>query len=217
MNRTLLNSAIATLAAILNIVRATAPSPDVGQQCDELSANSETVIRGAVLGDPLKSCVRAMGPAGATFDALGRARQQVADIKAAGTPAAAIKAAALQMILAEECRALAAAQITSRQDADAWLLRMNDAFEPVEDLAADQDDVTVYRSILAHHAAVANDLVSRGRPLPQMVTFSFAKTLPSLAMAAWFYGDGDRAQELEDENHPVHPLFMPRVGRALAR
>jgi prophage DNA circulation protein len=69
--------------------------------------------------------------------------------------------------------------------------------------------------MLALHAAVTRDLTQRGRPLPRMVSYNTAASLPALALANRIYGDASRTDELIAENRAVHPLFMPAAGRAL--
>lgn len=217
MKKTELKDAVATLRAALAALKLSVVSPDLGAAIGALHAGAEEAIAEARLGADLLACFRAAGAAGATFESMGRTRATIMEFAPAYWPGRAVRAACLQMALAEESRALSLVTLKSRSDADDWLARMNAAFDPAEDAAAEDEDQTSFRAIVALHAAVANDLATRGRPLPRMVSFSFAKRLPALAMANRFYGDAARSDELIDENRVVHPLFMPDVGRALAQ
>ena len=40
--------------------------------------------------------------------------------------------------------------------------------------------------------------------------------MPALRMSQHAYGTAERYQELINENHVVHPAFMPREGKMLA-
>jgi prophage DNA circulation protein len=154
--------------------------------------------------------------AGATFAALDRVRR-LAEAAAPGLPTGiAVKNFAVRVALAEQSKVLAATTFTSRQDVDTVLDQVNANFELAETVAADGHDNVAYRALIALHAAVANDLSTRARPLPRMVTYKFARRLPALTMAQRLYYDGSRANELALENKAVHPAFMPQSGRALS-
>ncbi len=217
MKKTELRDAIATLRDALAALKKSAVSPDLGAAVGALSAGAEEAIAEARLGADLLACFQAASAASASFDAMGRVRAAIVDLAPLYWPGKAVRSACLQMALAEESRALSLVTLKSRSDADDYLSRMNAAFDPAEDAAAEDEDQTAFRAIVALHAAVANDLATRGRPLPRMVSFSFAKRLPALNLANRLYGDASRSDELVDENRVVHPLFMPADGRALSQ
>lgn len=217
MNRTDFEEAVAVLRGIVATTRGVVESADLRRACGALTSSAPRAVAGAKVGAPLLDCITIAVNSGAAFDALDRARLEIADIPAIGSAARGIRRGALQLIIAAGARVLAATDIVSRAEADGWLSRMNDAFDAAEDLAASDGDISQHRALVALHAAVANDLVTRGRPLPAMVEYRFSSRLPSLTLANSLYGDGGRAEELVRENRPIHPLFMPRVGQALSR
>jgi prophage DNA circulation protein len=120
------------------------------------------------------------------------------------------------MVLVEQARILAATNFTSRQDVDRYFNAMHASFEQAETVAANNLDNVAYRALVKLHAAVTNDLANRSRPLPKMVTYTTATSKPALYLAQFLYQDPSRYQELIDENKPIRPLFMPRVGQALS-
>jgi prophage DNA circulation protein len=63
---------------------------------------------------------------------------------------------------------------------------------------------------------VVKHLVERGRQLPRVITYNYQQVMPSLRMAQRAYADPLRHVELINENHVVHPAFMPRDGKMLA-
>lgn len=71
-------------------------------------------------------------------------------------------------------------------------------------------------SFEALYAAVALDLSSRGKQLPDVVTYVFAQALPALTVAERLYQDASRAGELIARNAAPHPLFMPLQVEALS-
>ena len=70
--------------------------------------------------------------------------------------------------------------------------------------------------MLKLHGDVTKFLVDQGRLLPRIINYSHMAPIPSLRMAQNAYADPTRSQELIDENHVVHPAFMPLTGNMLA-
>ena len=130
--------------------------------------------------------------------------------------ASLVAQAALTMTLAEEVRAISQTTFTSRDDVEATIATMNDAFDPALDYAAQATDATTWRALMALRAAMARDLSVRGWPLPQMTTFAFSRPRSTLSLACRLYNDAGRCDELMLENQVVHPLFAPSSGRALS-
>jgi hypothetical protein len=110
----------------------------------------------------------------------------------------------------------AAMDFVSRDDVEAVRQTINDAYSAAEENAADAMDQATYGVLVAGHAAIGYDLTQRAQPLPQMLNFQFAASLPTLTAAYKLYADASRADELRDQNHVVHPAFMLPTGRALS-
>jgi prophage DNA circulation protein len=104
----------------------------------------------------------------------------------------------------------------SRDDVDVVRNTMNNAFLPMEEIAADEMAQDTYQHLVSLHAALAFHLAQTARPLPRMLNYAFYDTYSSLVMGYRLYSDASRGDELRAENKVVHPAFMPRSGRALA-
>ena len=90
------------------------------------------------------------------------------------------------------------------------------SFDQAEEVAADEMVLTVYKELVALHAAVTFHLYETARPLPQMLVYRFAIPRPTLVLSYRLYDTASRADELRGENKIVHPAFAPREGRAMA-
>lgn len=215
--------AVAALIAVLDalLMAGGAGTDQAGatlrQLCGALAATAATAVQAGTFGTPLRACFEAATAAGATFDGMDRVRATAQAVTASDLPIQRVAQTAARFALVESARILAATTFTSRQDIDAAIVRANAAFAPAEDFAAGRFDNTVWRALVALHAAVIRDLTTSARPLPRMVSYSFATRMPLLTMANRLYGDAGRAGDLLVENRDtIHPLFMPAAGRALS-
>jgi prophage DNA circulation protein len=122
----------------------------------------------------------------------------------------------VRLTLATEARIIAETTFRSRDDVDATALAVNAAFNQTSEIAADSLDAGTYMRIINLHGSVTQHLADRGRQLPRVIDYSVQMVMPALRMSQRSYGTAARYQELIDENHVVHPAFMPRVGKMLA-
>ncbi len=223
MKTRILREAVDLLDAVLDklIETATRASSDAAaelrRQCGAVMAQAPALIRTNALGAPLWACYKAALAAGATADALTRLRVSIDELAAAGEPAIALKCAASRFAIIAECKALAAMTFRSKSEVDVYRTRITAAFDAAIDLAADRGEHEAMRALISLHAAATADLIARGRPLPRMIDYSFARPFPSLVVAQRIYGDASREPELVAENNPAHPLFMPAAGRAYSK
>jgi len=104
----------------------------------------------------------------------------------------------------------------SRQDVDNIKAIMTTAFQPAEELAADDMDQVAFMALVQLHAALAFHLDQTARPLPRMLDYAFADVLPTLVLAYRLYANAGRADEVRAENKIVHPAFGLREGKALS-
>lgn len=218
-----LSAASAGLRAVLSALLPSAASgntaagADLRRRIGALSAGAESAIKTANLGDALLGCFEAAVVAGATLATLRPVLNLIEAQQPGNRSAQIVQQACLRMALVAMARCYASVPLQSRTDVDAYLADVNGTFGRAEDVAADTAAPDVYRSLVALHAAVALDLQTRGQPLPRMVAYEFVDRRPSLWIANRLYADGDREEELRLENAPVHPLFLPQTGRALAQ
>jgi hypothetical protein len=122
----------------------------------------------------------------------------------------------INLALATEGRIIADTEFKSRNAAITLNAQMNEAFDAMEEIAADTMDTFTYRALIALHAAVSEHLVSTQYPLPVMLAFRFAAPGPTLVQAYRLYDDASRADEILENNGVVHPLFARQEGVALS-
>jgi prophage DNA circulation protein len=123
----------------------------------------------------------------------------------------------IQMALAQEGKIISAMTFKSRQDVDALLAAIQQPFADAEDIAANNSNPMVFRSLIELQAAIVDHLVETARPLPMMLSYQFATPLPSIVISHRLYGDASRYDEIRDENKVVHPAFCPPIGQALSQ
>ncbi|WP_174296539.1 DNA circularization N-terminal domain-containing protein [Sphingomonas bacterium] len=107
-------------------------------------------------------------------------------------------------------------QPASRDDAALLIARLVDLVDPVIEAAADVGDDASYKAARTVRAAIVTDLRWRGAGLASVRTFAPGAGLPSLVLAQRYYRDAARADQLEVQTMPVHPLFLPARFQALA-
>jgi prophage DNA circulation protein len=185
--------------------------------CGDILADAEALIEAAAIAAPLASVFDLARQAGATVEQMEIVRAHAAALVLRGFPALSVADTSIRFALVQSVRILAATDFTSRPQVDGYIDLMNAAFDAAETVAANRFDQASYRSLVQLHAAVTFDLVSRERTLPTIVFYNFAVPRPALWIANRLYGGEDRAQELVNENRPVHPAFMQMPVRALSQ
>lgn len=222
MTRTELEEASAILAQVLDGLLATARSRGIAASAElfsavgALKAASSSLMKAAAIGAPVANCFDLAVAAGADLSAMTNVRNIASSFVPVGLPAEIMAQLCIRLALIAQSRIIAALDLKSRQDADAYLALMDGAFDAAEEYAADALDQAAYRAIVALHGAVSNDLQTRSRPLPRMVQFDMTASQPALFLAQRLYADASRAEELIAENKVVHPAFFPRSFRALS-
>jgi prophage DNA circulation protein len=170
--------------------------------CDAVSAAMEALR--AAINDPLDQ-IRLLG---------GLAAFQPSPTDAAGQATAAV---CRRSALASLARATADWQPTSSTEATAILSIIKPVFDQEIRYAADHGDITTYQQLRDLRAAVVNDIRQRGSQLPELVTISRGKPLPSLVLAYELYADARRQTELTTRNASViHPAMFPTSFEALS-
>src|ERR1700722_18321650 len=218
MTRSELDEAVGLALQVLTALAGTSARPPgaAGAQlvwvCGQLTANAAAelnVTPTATVPAPFwadfANCCERARIAGATYAAMEGVRSLAEGFTPVSPAAVAVTNFAARMALAEEAQILAATTFVSRQQIAGSLDQINTAFDAAETIAADNLDNVAYRALITLHAAVVNDLSSRARPLPRMVTLNFPSRQPSLALSQLIYQDGSRADELVAENNVVNP------------
>lgn len=207
---------MSTLLATVGGKQLTRDAADLRRAVGDINAFAALYLTTGTLAAKLIKAFGLATKSGAGFDAYDRLRRQLIAEKPVFLPGILVALMSIHLTLAQMSRIIAATQYVSRLDADVVLGRINAAFEPAEEDAADLYDAGTYQALVALHGALTRDLVDRSMLLPRVIPFDVAGSLPALALAARLYPDDmrkqDRSTELWKENKVVHPAFMPRQG-----
>lgn len=207
----------AVLASVLAVVPTSGISGStLRTNINQARVNAETLLIGDQIGPPLESIFR-LAATIATFAQMELVRQTASAQTAVSAGAILVRDSLVQYALATEGVILSGTTFTSRDDVENIRPVINNAFQEAEELAADSHDSTTYQQLIGLHAAISYFLTQTAQPLPRMLNFYFAvPSIPTLVAAYKLYADASRADELRDQNHVVHPAFMPPTGRALS-
>jgi len=193
------------------------PGADLRTAIGDFLVNAEVLIQNDLAGPPIDEIFELARLTGISQQRMGWVRAVAVKEPTPKTIGAAlIKNSLIHFSLATEARIIANTTYVSYQEVEALKSNMNAAFDPMEEIAADEMDQEVYQALVALHASVIFYLVETQRPLPRMLRYRFFETLPSLVLAYKLYSDAGRADELRTENKIVHPAFMRLTGRALS-
>ncbi|NKJ03140.1 hypothetical protein [Rhizobium sp. SG741] len=220
MTRTELNEAVSILQSTAdNLSSLTSGTTEEGaaldRACTTLKVDARSMLLAGSIGSTALACFTAATTASITADQFYAIRSTISALTPSYSVGITMRQMLLRMCIAEESRAVSNAILTSRSEAEAILARMVDDLEAIEDYAADNLESAVYQAFLALHGAVAYDLSQRASQLPKLATYTFGKRRTALTLANVLYGDASRADEIINENSPVHPAFMPDSIRAL--
>jgi len=189
---------------------------DMRTAIGDFLAQAEKLFIADAAGQPLADVFDAARDAGITLAQLDAVRAAVSNEAPKTVGATMVKNALINFTLSTEGTILAGTTFVSREDAEAMKLRMNDAFAPMEEIAADDMAQMTYQALVRLHAAITFFLIETARPLPRMLRYQFAQSLPTLIIAYRLYSDAGRADEVRNENKVVHPAFCKALGRALS-
>jgi prophage DNA circulation protein len=189
---------------------------DLRRACGDVKANANVYIITNVIGSRLSNCFSQARTTGATMDQFNRIQQAVDAETVTSLVATLIKQACVAFSLQQMSNVLASTIFTSREDVERVRDEFNAAFDPAEEIAADEMAQTVYFALVSLHAAVTFHLYETARPLPQMLNYQFSAIRPTLVHSYRLYADASRADQLREENKVVHPAFAPRSGRAVS-
>ena len=152
----------------------------------------------------------------ATIVTMDRVRKAALAEVPVSFPAVQTVLAIVRLTLATEARIVAYMSFRSRDEVSEISTALNLAFSQTSEVAADDLDQGTYMALITLHGTVIKHLADRGRILPRVISYKYPMVMPALRMAQLAYTSGERYQELINENHVVHPAFMPREGKMLA-
>lgn len=210
------NTVLDALAAVAKTQTSDAAAElrfDIGQ----LRVAAEVLISNYTIGQSLTDIFNTARAAGVSYDGMDYVRATAEAVATVSFPAISVQNTAVRLALVQIGRILADTDFTSRQQIDAYIDRVNAAFDTAETVAGDSLDNAMYRALVSLHGAVTLDLNTRALPLPRVVTFHAPSVQPMLWIANRLYGDASREAELRAENNPVHPAFVQQDIRALSQ
>ena len=193
-----------------------AAGADLDAAVGDLRADAPGLLRPCRLFEPLGECFDLARRTGMAFDTMERLRLTIAALPTPDARTVFLQARSLALCCVQEAQITAATTFRSRNEIDRVLAILTAAFAVSQQAAADVGDADGFRALVSLRAAAVRDLTARSRPLPRLVSYAFGKVRSSLTLAQRLYGDAGRASELIAENEVIHPLFVPRVGRALS-
>jgi hypothetical protein len=189
---------------------------DLDAAVGDLRARAQRLLRQSAISAPLFNCFDLARQTGMAFDAMERLRTTIAALEPTDARGSIIQARSIVFCCIQEAAILADTTFVSRNEIDRVQALATAAFTISQDATAQIGDTATYRALVGLRAAMVRDLTDRSRPLPQIVPYDLSFSPSSLVLAQRLYGDASRADELVRENSAVHPLFMPRLGRALS-
>jgi hypothetical protein len=211
------------LGAVLDAILSFSGADDLGTigadldaAVGDLHANGQRLLRQSAISAPLFNCFDLARQTGMAFDAMERLRTTIAALETTDARAIVIQTRSLVFCCIQEAAILADTTFPSRNEIERVQALATAAFTVSQDATAEIGDSDTYRALVSLRAMMVRDLTDRSRPLPQIVTYNLPRGPSSLVLAQRLYGDASRADELIAENAVVHPLFMPRAGRALS-
>jgi len=161
-------------------------------------------------------CVDLARHCNATLVTMDRVRKAALKEVPFSLPAALTVTSIVRLTLAMEARIVAFMSFRSREEVDEIAVQMHAAFSETSEAAADDLDAGTYMLLTRLHGDVTRHLAERDRMLPRIIQYNYHAVMPALRMAQRAYSTPQRYKELIDENHVVHPAFMPREGKMLA-
>jgi prophage DNA circulation protein len=167
-------------------------------------------------GIALTVCLELARHSYATLVTMDRVRKAALAETPVTLPAVQTVLAIVRLTLAAEARIIAMMRFRSRDQVEQIADAMNAAFSQTTEIAADDLDAGTYMALTRLHGDVTRHLVERGRQVPRVILYEHQQVMPALRLSQRAYGNGTRYRELINENHVVHPAFMPREGKMLA-
>lgn len=110
--------------------------------------------------------------------------------------------------VAQLARVYAATEFAGSVDAETARDQLTEFITALAVSAADNGDDAAYLAWMALLQASTDDLTTRGKQLPDVVTITTSESLPALVLAQQLYADASRAGEIISRNSAPHPLFL---------
>jgi len=182
----------------------------------DVLANAEDSIKDGTIGTDLWDCFEKARLAGLTIVNMELVRMSVEAEAPVYELGEGVKLSGIVFAFAEECQIIANFTFVSRLQVQSVLMQMLPVIDDSKIAVADLLDGMSYQRVVSLAAALVQHLAATEQQLPDIVTYQFATSMPSLYVANYLYTDGGRSDELIAENETVHPAFMQRELIALS-
>ena len=170
----------------------------------------------ANVGAAMKSCIELAFNAGVEAENFRSIRLSLQQTKSTNNTAK-IAIGYYCLVLAYECRCLARKEFKSTRDVDKYLVFANDAFDYVEEIAADLMSTELYTKMTFLRSATIHDLIVRAKQLPKLYSLNTPASSNTLVLSYKLYGSIEKSDEIASENLVTHPAFLPRQLTVLSQ
>jgi len=191
-------------------------SADLRRKIGDMKANYFTYLLDGTFLTKLLDCFTTARGINVKLASFVNVRVALFNESPVGEISKAIVQAGIGFCLSAESRIITAITFTSRDDVEAIMKTMKDAFDTAREIAADEINSASYQSLTFLAGALTNHLYMTAKPLPRMINFTVRATMPALTLSNLFYHTADRWEELTQENKTIHPAFCQRELRGLS-
>ncbi|WLT09651.1 hypothetical protein RAM19_05840 [Bartonella apihabitans] len=171
----------------------------------------------ANVGTAMKSCIELAFNAGVEAENFRSIRLSLQQTESSNNTAAKIAVGYYCLVLAYECRCLARKEFKSTRDVDKYLVFANDAFDHVEEIAADLMLTELFTKMTFLRSATIHDLIVRAKQLPKLYSLNTPASSNTLVLSYKLYGSIEKSDEIASENLVTHPAFLPRQLTVLSQ
>lgn len=182
----------------------------------DLQANYYAYLNEGTFSQKLLDCFTNARNANVSFASFSKVHNQLFLENPVGEISQTIVMIAIVYCLAAEARVLTGATFVSQDDVRLTIQRAVSVFETAKVKAADAPDSSVYRSLITLGGSLVNHLTTTSYPLPRLIMFDLAVSMPALSLSQLIYHTADRSDEILNENKIIHPAFCPRSIRGLS-
>ena len=141
----------------------------------------------ANVGSAMKSCIELAFNAGVEAEIFRSIRLSLQQTKSTNNTAK-IAIGYYCLVLAYECRCLARKEFKSTRDVDKYLVFANDAFDYVEEIAADLMLTELFTKMTFLRSATIHDLIVRAKQLPKLYSLTTPASSNTLSLSYKLYG-----------------------------
>lgn len=179
-------------------------------------AHEVELIENFTIGTALFNCFEQARLTGATLDTMDGVRRVMLAEQPVFDFGKCAKLTGMVFSFVEQCSMISKIVFVSRFDVEVVITRMNLVIEALKLEISELLDGMDYQAFTALAATLVHHLAATERKLPQIVNVTMPSVRSSLSLSNYFYADGRRFEELQQENKIIHPAFFTRNIRILS-